>query len=199
MAKDYIRFCKTCGHQWRVSKAVARLGKGPNGMEMTGRKMMAAGSSMTLGSSQRAVNQLRLGNAESRAQMVAATSQCPECGSGKYTQVPEGWQSREEERRRAAKAAKKRDKERKAQQRAAEKQKARTNKAAQPPAAPTVQSQRPAAPPPPSVAGPIVPPPPGTPQGWLPDPTGRHELRWWTGTGYAANVSDGGKTSLDMI
>jgi hypothetical protein len=32
---------------------------------------------------------------------------------------------------------------------------------------------------------------------WLPDPTGRHELRWFDGTAFTANVSDGGVTSVE--
>lgn len=165
---------------------------------------------MTLGSSQRAANQLRLGNAEARMQAAASTAQCPECGSGRFKQFPEGWQSRQEEERIAGKAAKKRGKERKAQAKAAERQTKRASKAtakaatsdaaSSPGPAETKRSGGPSATPTASKpAGPLVPPPPGTLKGWLPDPTGRHELRWWTGTAYTANVSDGGRTSLDAI
>ena len=35
------------------------------------------------------------------------------------------------------------------------------------------------------------------PQEWLPDPSGRHELRWWDGTQWTEHVSDGGETSTD--
>jgi hypothetical protein len=34
---------------------------------------------------------------------------------------------------------------------------------------------------------------------WHPDPTGRHELRWWDGTAWTANVSDGGVTVSDPL
>jgi hypothetical protein len=198
MAKDYIRFCKKCDHQWRVSKAVAKLPKAPGGMEMTGRKMMAAGSSMTIGSRQRAADQLRLANAESRAQAAAATSQCPACGSGKFKQMPEGWQSRQETDRIAKKASKLRGKARKSAAKA--EQKRASSKATEPPGpAPTFRSTTSATPNATKPTVPLVPPPPGTPQGWQADPTGRHELRWWTGSAYAANVSDGGRTSLDAI
>lgn len=32
---------------------------------------------------------------------------------------------------------------------------------------------------------------------WLPDPTGRHELRWFDGTAFTADVSDRGVTSVE--
>jgi len=39
----------------------------------------------------------------------------------------------------------------------------------------------------------------GAPAAWLQDPTGRHELRWWDGTTWSANVSDRGATSTDPV
>lgn len=33
--------------------------------------------------------------------------------------------------------------------------------------------------------------------GWKPDPTRRHELRYWDGTGWTVHVSDAGATSTD--
>ena len=35
------------------------------------------------------------------------------------------------------------------------------------------------------------------PEGWFPDPTGRHQLRWWTGRVWAAAVIDDGAQSSD--
>lgn len=35
--------------------------------------------------------------------------------------------------------------------------------------------------------------------GWLPDPTGRHEYRYWDGARWSDDVSDGGNTSVDPI
>ncbi len=35
------------------------------------------------------------------------------------------------------------------------------------------------------------------PQGWYPDPTGRHQHRWWTGRAWAAAVADDGVQSSD--
>lgn len=35
------------------------------------------------------------------------------------------------------------------------------------------------------------------PAGWYADPAGRHELRYWDGKGWSADVSDGGARSLD--
>ncbi|UDY37767.1 DUF2510 domain-containing protein [Dermatobacter hominis] len=34
-------------------------------------------------------------------------------------------------------------------------------------------------------------------EGWYPDPTGRHRLRWWTGRTWAAAVADDGAQSFD--
>jgi hypothetical protein len=36
-----------------------------------------------------------------------------------------------------------------------------------------------------------------TPEGWYPDPTGRHQLRWWTGRTWAAAVVDDGVQQFD--
>ena len=35
------------------------------------------------------------------------------------------------------------------------------------------------------------------PEGWFPDPTGRHQLRWWTGRTWAAAVVDDGAQTFD--
>ncbi len=35
------------------------------------------------------------------------------------------------------------------------------------------------------------------PQEWFPDPSGRHELRWWDGTQWTDHVSDDGETAND--
>ena len=35
--------------------------------------------------------------------------------------------------------------------------------------------------------------------GWQPDPTGRHELRYWSGTAWTDDVSDQGATSKDPV
>jgi hypothetical protein len=32
----------------------------------------------------------------------------------------------------------------------------------------------------------------GVPAGWLPDPSGRHERRYWSGTGWTEHVTSGG-------
>lgn len=37
------------------------------------------------------------------------------------------------------------------------------------------------------------------PQGWHPDPTGRHQVRWWDGTRWTDWVSDQGQTSQDPL
>jgi hypothetical protein len=43
----------------------------------------------------------------------------------------------------------------------------------------------------------MAPPPPGA--RWVPDPTGRHELRLWDGRQWTANVSDSGRSGWDPI
>jgi hypothetical protein len=35
--------------------------------------------------------------------------------------------------------------------------------------------------------------------GWFPDPTGRHDHRWWDGAAWSAHVADGGVAALDAI
>jgi hypothetical protein len=37
------------------------------------------------------------------------------------------------------------------------------------------------------------------PQGWHPDPTGRHQVRWWDGTRWTDWVGDHGQTSQDPL
>ena len=44
-----------------------------------------------------------------------------------------------------------------------------------------------------------APNPPATPEGWYPDPSGDHELRWWDGAQWTQNVSDHGKTSTAPV
>lgn len=39
--------------------------------------------------------------------------------------------------------------------------------------------------------------PPGLPPGWLPDPHGRHEYRWFNGRDWTADVSDDGRRMVD--
>ena len=44
---------------------------------------------------------------------------------------------------------------------------------------------------------PASPPPP--PPKWAPDPSGRHEVRWWDGTQWTAHVADGGVIAQDPL
>ena len=39
----------------------------------------------------------------------------------------------------------------------------------------------------------------GPAPGWQPDPTGRHEYRYWDGTNWSDDVSDGGVTATDPV
>ncbi len=50
------------------------------------------------------------------------------------------------------------------------------------------------APPPPPLVSPTVRPPE-----WLPDPTGRHELRYWDGNRWTEHVSTRGETDWDRV
>jgi aminoglycoside N3'-acetyltransferase len=34
---------------------------------------------------------------------------------------------------------------------------------------------------------------------WLPDPSTRHELRWWDGSRWTENVSDSGRPGVDAL
>jgi uncharacterized protein DUF2510 len=40
---------------------------------------------------------------------------------------------------------------------------------------------------------------PQNPPSWSPDPSGRHQLRYWDGTSWTANVSDNGVTGQDPV
>lgn len=44
-----------------------------------------------------------------------------------------------------------------------------------------------------------VPPPVPVPAQWAPDPSGRHELRWWDGRGWSEHVADGGNRGIDPL
>jgi len=35
--------------------------------------------------------------------------------------------------------------------------------------------------------------------GWFPDPTGRHDHRWWDGAAWTAHVADGGVAAIDAL
>jgi hypothetical protein len=50
-----------------------------------------------------------------------------------------------------------------------------------------------------AAAVPGAPAPAGPGPSWQGDPTGRHEYRWWTGSAWADQVSDGGTTGHDPI
>ena len=49
-------------------------------------------------------------------------------------------------------------------------------------------------------AAPVASPAAGASAGaWHPDPTGRHQQRWWDGTKWTDQVADGGATSTDPL
>jgi hypothetical protein len=41
--------------------------------------------------------------------------------------------------------------------------------------------------------------PPAAPAGWLPDPSTRHELRYWDGARWTDHVTDAGAPGMDPI
>src|SRR5215510_7891631 len=47
-------------------------------------------------------------------------------------------------------------------------------------------------------AGSVMATPPRVPAGWYPDPSARHERRYWDGTDWTAQVSDGGVAATDL-
>jgi hypothetical protein len=47
--------------------------------------------------------------------------------------------------------------------------------------------------------GPAAPVPHAVPPGWHPDPSGRHQLRWWDGGRWADHVSDNGVGGTDPL
>jgi Protein of unknown function (DUF2510) len=51
----------------------------------------------------------------------------------------------------------------------------------------------------PTTNSPGSPPPPAAPAAWVPDPTGRHELRYWDGAAWTAHVSDRGAEATDPL
>jgi hypothetical protein len=70
------------------------------------------------------------------------------------------------------------------------------------PAAPASPAQPPTAAPaqPPQPAAPAQPAPPqaaAQPEGWYPDPSGRHQTRWWDGRQWTSHVADNGVQSTD--
>lgn len=44
-----------------------------------------------------------------------------------------------------------------------------------------------------------LPAPPVVPAQWAPDPSGRHEQRWWDGKGWSEHVADGGVSGIDPL
>jgi hypothetical protein len=65
---------------------------------------------------------------------------------------------------------------------------------ASPPPPTGLEAPTPPAPPPPQA---VTPPPPSAPAAWVPDPHGRHELRYWDGTAWTGHVSSGGVQTFD--
>ena len=76
---------------------------------------------------------------------------------------------------------------------------------AMPAVAPAAPAPAPAAsappppPPPPGSSTPAPPPPSNKKADWNPDPTSRHELRYWDGSAWTEHVSDQGKTATDAV
>jgi Protein of unknown function (DUF2510) len=64
---------------------------------------------------------------------------------------------------------------------------------------PPAAAAAPPPPPPPASSTPAPPPPSNKKADWNPDPTGRHELRYWDGNTWTQHVSDQGKTATDAV
>lgn len=60
------------------------------------------------------------------------------------------------------------------------------------------QPEAPTAPPAQRIATP-APPPPGTPAGWLVDPVGQHEQRYWNGSRWTEHVSTAGEQTTAFL
>lgn len=65
------------------------------------------------------------------------------------------------------------------------------------PGAPAYPS--PGAPGAPPAPGQVFPPQQAPPFGWYPDPSGRHEQRYWDGTRWTEHVRDGGQDSTEVL
>lgn len=44
----------------------------------------------------------------------------------------------------------------------------------------------------------VAAPAPAVPSGWYPDPSGRHQHRWWDGSRWSNNVATNGQQSVDV-
>jgi hypothetical protein len=51
----------------------------------------------------------------------------------------------------------------------------------------------------PNMQSPAATPSAMVPAGWQPDPSGRHQLRYWDGMGWSAAVSDNGQVGSDAL
>lgn len=66
--------------------------------------------------------------------------------------------------------------------------------ASAPAAATTIEQSEPTPAP-----APTAPPPPPTPAQWAPDPSGKHQHRWWDGSRWSEHVADDGTPSTDPM
>lgn len=101
VAKDYIRTCKRCRHQRRLSKATANE-RAPGALTMLGARSTVAGLFPTVRSRSRSADQLRLAQVEAKQARALAAATCPACGSSSLTQRSESSRSRAKALRQAA-------------------------------------------------------------------------------------------------
>lgn len=81
--KEMERTCQRCDSVWYLPIKEARA-KAPNRMRMSGARMMAAGSTMSMGSKSQAADQMRVSRLEAAKERADRASQCPNCGSSKF-------------------------------------------------------------------------------------------------------------------
>ena len=81
--KEVRRTCVRCETVWYVPLKDQK-NKGPSGMSVNSARMMAAGSTMSLGSRHESADQMRVSRMEAAKQRASALRTCPNCGSGKF-------------------------------------------------------------------------------------------------------------------
>jgi hypothetical protein len=81
--KEIERTCSRCQTVWYLPLKDQKS-KGPSGTTMRGARMMAAGSTMSLGSRHESADQMRVSRLEAAKERADTLRTCPSCGSGKF-------------------------------------------------------------------------------------------------------------------
>lgn len=91
MARDWIRTCRKCGHQWPLPAALAKA-RPPSQADLLGRRMQATGPSVIIVSFSKARDHLKLVNAEQqRDQFLGILPFVGPRATGTVLPVPGGW------------------------------------------------------------------------------------------------------------